>query len=217
MGQRTLDRRLGRCSFTFRAKSIGILADRCSASDGNVSQPRKLTNRNRLSRSFMRLSACVYALLFVVPSIVSAAPAGTVAGTLVVSGKTIKLTHVYAIEQTTDTREKFYKIIFTDVAMTDKELTLFPDAQIESINAGKLHAMKLGLDNERKFYSAEVFTAGSTTSMNDTTRFELSKFDGKRIAGHLHLDKPYTEMDEKTYQFDLKFDTPLLPESDFLP
>ena len=164
-----------------------------------------------------RRSALFLVVAFLVPLVVCAAEAGTVEGKLVIGSKTIKLTHVYAIAQTAENSEMFYKIIFSDVALTDKDLTLFPDAQMQLINGDKLHALKLGLDNDRHFHAADIFGPGSFPTIEKPAKFDLTKFDGKIIAGRLHLDKPYQDMDGNTYQFDVKFNVPLRPESEFMP
>ena len=164
-----------------------------------------------------RRSALFLVVAFLVPLIVCAADAGTVEGKLVIGNKTIKLTHVYAIVQGGDGSETFYKIFLSDVVLTDKDLTFFPDPQMQLIKGDKLHVLKLGLDNERHFYAVDIFAPGTLPTIKEPARFELIKFDDKVIAGRLHLDKPYRDMDGTTYQFDVKFNVPLRPQSEFMP
>lgn len=65
-------------------------------------------------------------------ALLHAADAGTVEGKLVIDGKTIKLTHVYAIVVPVEGHEVLYRIIFSDVALTDNDLAHFPDDEIRT-------------------------------------------------------------------------------------
>jgi hypothetical protein len=151
------------------------------------------------------------------PAIAYAADPSTAEGKLVIDGKMVKLTHVYAIVETNDSNEKFYKVTLTDVALTDKDLATFPDGQTALINADKLHALKLALDSDGKLHSVDVFGPHSFPTIGGAVKLDLTKFDAKSVAGHLHLDTPYEEMDGQTYQFDVKFSASWRPDTDFLP
>ena len=142
---------------------------------------------------------------------------GKADGSVNVSGKSHKLTYAYAIEMTTDTREKFYKIFLTDVALTDKQIGLFPDVLVKEINAGKIHAIRIGIDKSGKVDSVDVYDGESWPTITTPNKLDLKTFDGKSIAGRLHLDKPYHDMSGETYQYDVKFSAPIRPETDFLP
>jgi hypothetical protein len=146
-----------------------------------------------------------------------AAAGANAEGKLVIDGKIVKLAHVYAIVETNDSNEKFYKVILTDVALTDKDLAVFPDGQTALINGDKLHALKLSLDNDKKVHAVDVFGPHSYPTIGGPVKLELTKFDATTVAGHLHLDKPYEEMDGQTYQFDVTFSASWRPDTDFLP
>ena len=164
-----------------------------------------------------RRSALFLVLAFLLPTILCAAEGGSVEGKLTVGSKSIKFTHVYGIDQTNESGEHFYKILFSDVALTDKDLTFFPDAHMELINGDKLHVMKLGLDSARHFHAVDLFVPNSFPTIEKPAVFDLTKFEGKVLAGRVHLDKPFHDMDGNTYQFDVKFSVPLRPDTDFLP
>lgn len=151
-------------------------------------------------------------LAFVSPVLLHAADPGTVEGKLAIDGATIKLTHVYAIAvPTVDGNETLYKIIFSDIALTDKDLALFPDGQMKLINDGKMHALRLGLDNAKAYGEVEVFYANNTASITKPpSTFVLKPSDAETIAGRLYLDKPYKWI-VGTFMYDLTFSAPLTP------
>ncbi|PYQ47598.1 MAG: hypothetical protein DMF59_18460, partial [Acidobacteria bacterium] len=126
-------------------------------------------------------------------------------GKLTVSGKAHKLTYAYAIAMTTDTRELFYKVFLTDIALTDKQLGLFPDVFTKEINEGTIHAIRIGIDKSGTLDSTDVYDGQSWPTIKEPNKLDLKTFDGKTIAGRLHLDKPYTDMSGETYQYDVKF------------
>ncbi len=95
--------------------------------------------------AMIRRSALLLLLVLATPLAMTAADLGKADGKLTVSGKSHKLTYAYAIEMTTDTREKFYKIFLTDVALTDKQIGLFPDVLFNEIKEGKIHAIRIGI------------------------------------------------------------------------
>jgi hypothetical protein len=156
-------------------------------------------------------------LLFLAAPLAMAADVGKADGNVIVSGKSHKLTYAYAIEMTTDTREKYYKIFLTDVALTDKQIGLFPDVFTKEINQGKVHAVRIGIDKSGKLDSTDVYDGESWPTITTPNKLDLKSFDGKTIVGRLHLDKPYHDMSGETYQYDVKFSAPIRPETDFLP
>jgi hypothetical protein len=161
---------------------------------------------------------CRYGLLLLVvalllPIQLIAAEEATVAGAMIVNGKTIKLTHVYAIAIRTDSpNEKIYRLIFSDAAISDKDLALFPDVLIKAINDGTLHAMRAGLDDHGAVDSVEIYMPSETTWIKEGNKTELKTFNEKTIAGRVHLDK-YND-GSGTYAYDLKFSAPIKQEAD---
>ena len=156
-------------------------------------------------------------LVLALPIAVLAADAGKADGTLTVSGKSHKLTHVWAIaEQTTD-GEPFYYVWLTDVALTDKQLGVMPDLFTKEFKEGKMHAIQIGINKSGKVEHTQVYDGDSFPTITTPNKLDLKTFDGKAIAGRLHLDKPHLDPSGETYQYDVKFSAPIRPEIDFLP
>jgi hypothetical protein len=152
-----------------------------------------------------------------VPFAAAAADAGKADGNLTVSGKPHKLTYAYAIEMTTDTCERSLQVFLMDVALTDKQIGLLPDILVKEINAGKVHGLRIGIDQAGVLDSVDVYDDESWPSIKEPNKLELKTFNGKTIVGRLHIDKPYNDGTGKTYQYDVKFSAPIRPETDFLP
>jgi hypothetical protein len=147
----------------------------------------------------------------------TAAEAGKAEGTLTVGGKSHKLTHAWAIAGQTTDGEPFYYVWLTDVALTDKQLGVMPDLFTKEIKEGKIHAIQIRIDKNRALHDLDVYEGDNYPTIKDPAKLDLKTFDGKTIAGRLHLDKPYRDMSLETYQFDVKFSAPIRPETDFLP
>ena len=165
------------------------------------------------------MAAMKFALLILclaLPLTAAAADSGKADGKLTINGKTRKFTHAYAVAVMTSTREMYYRVFLTDVPLTDEQIGLFPDVLNDDIVAGKVHVIRIGIDNSRKIDSVDIFDSEGQPSITTPNKLELTTFNETAIAGRLHLDKPYTDIGG-TYQYDVKFSAPLRPESDFLP
>ena len=135
-------------------------------------------------------------------------------GKLIVNGKTTSLTHVYAIAQPTSSGGTFIHVFFSDVPISDKDLALFPDVLLKEINDGKVHAIRLGLEGDGTFDATDIFDAAGEPTIKEGNRLELETPDGKNIAGHLHLGKPYTDPGGTKWDYDVKFSAPIRDESE---
>ena len=164
-----------------------------------------------------RLHTLLSLLILALPIAALAADAGKAEGTLTVSGKSHKLTHVWAIATQTDDREPFYYVWLTDVPLTDKQVAVMPDEFMKEIKEGKMHAIKIAINKSGKVEYANVFDGDSFPTITTPNKLDLKTFDGKAIAGRLHLDKPHLDPSGETYQYDVKFSAPIRPEIDFLP
>lgn len=165
------------------------------------------------------MPAMKFALLILclaLPLTATAADSGKADGKFTINGKIRKFTHAYAVAVTTSTREMYYRVFLTDVPLTDKQIGLFPDVLNDDIVGGKVHVMRIGIDNSRKLDSVDIFDSEGQPTVSGPSKLELTTFTETAIAGRLHLDKPYTDMGG-TYQYDVTFSAPLRPESDFLP
>ena len=162
-----------------------------------------------------RSSAMLLLLALLLPAVASA-DEGKVTGKLVIDGKTVKLTHVYALGTTTTSDERFVHVIFSDVAISDPDLLLFPDSLLKAVNADQIHAVRLGIDAHKAVDSVDLFDSSGWTTIKDPNRLELSSFSQHMVTGRLHLDKPYTDMGG-TSDYDLKFTVPLRQENELKP
>jgi hypothetical protein len=133
---------------------------------------------------------------------------------MIVKGKTTKLPYVYAIGQPTDRGETFIHVIFSDVAISDKDLALFPDVLGKEINDGKVHAIRIGIDGDGAFDATDIFDAAGWPTIKDDNKIELKKPDGKNIAGRLHLTKPYSDPNGVKFDYDLRFSAPIRDASE---
>src|SRR6266550_5799381 len=128
---------------------------------GYAKAPSADGNHRIMMPAMIRRSALLLLLVLATPLAMTAADLGKADGKLTVSGKSHKLTYAYAIEMTTDTREKFYKIFLTDVALTDKQIGLFPDVLFNEIKEGKIHAIRIGIDKSGTLDSTDVYDGES--------------------------------------------------------
>lgn len=142
-----------------------------------------------------------------------AADVGTAEGTLTINGKAIKLTHVYATVGPADRGEKIYRVLLSDVAISDKDLALFPDSVIKQINDGKLHAIRLTLLNDKSLDAADIFNASDSPTIKEQNRLDIKTFNDKTIAGRLHLPSVYNDGITK-FNYDVRFSAPLRNEED---
>lgn len=128
-------------------------------------------------------------------------------GKMVVNGKSTNLTHVYALANQT-----YMHVIFSDLPLSDENLATFPDSLLKEINAGKLHAIRLGIDDQGAADSTDVFDAAGWTTIKEESKLELKTIDAKNVAGRLHLAKPYVDYGGTKVDYDIKFSVPVRSE-----
>jgi hypothetical protein len=145
----------------------------------------------------------------------SVAAGGTAEGKLTVDGKAFSLTHAYAILFKNEGVES-YRLILVDVALTDHQQRLFPDIMVKEIKAGKVHGMGIGIKKSGEISSMDIYNSEGWPEVQEPNKkIQLKTSDNKTLAGRAYVDKPFRYVDGLMYQYDVKFSTPVRPESDF--
>ena len=168
----------------------------------------------------MKICCVVLLALGLSSPVVSAAEQGKVTGQMVVNGKTVKLTHVYASASPgqRDKKQVEIRVILSDVPISDEDLAKAGNREALAA-AGKLHAMELLLgevpsDPGKRALSNDIYDAAFNGSIRligyDT--FEMKTDDGKTIAGRHSMASPHKFSDTGkgvTFQDDVTFSAPL--------
>lgn len=168
----------------------------------------------------MKVCCVVLLALGLSSPVVSAAEQGKVTGQMVVNGKTVKLTHVYASARPgqRDKKQVEIRVILSDVPISDEDLAKAGNREALAA-AGKLHAMELLLgevpsDPGKRALSNDIYDAAFNGSIRligyDT--FEMKTDDGKTIAGRHSMASPHKFSDTGkgvTFQDDVTFSAPL--------
>ena len=143
-----------------------------------------------------------------------AAPAlageGKADGTLTANGKTVKLTHAYAVRKPNPFDKKLTDayVVFTDRAMpADKATDTFGLMEAEGINA-----VTAEITPDKSVVSGELYSP-SFKKMHQFSAVGMQKLDittmtKDRIAGRVYIEKMQDFFDEK-YTYDIRFDVPL--------
>jgi hypothetical protein len=155
---------------------------------------------------------------------VSAAELGKVTGHMMINGKIVKLTHVYAFARpgSRDKKQVDILVILSDVPISDENLANAGNRE-KLATAGKLHAMELllGADpmgHPGKFpFSNDIYDAAFNGSqqpmrLQGTDTFETKTDDGKTIAGRHWMASPINFGDignGVTFQDDVTFTAPV--------
>jgi hypothetical protein len=168
----------------------------------------------------MKISSVVLLAIALSSTIASATEQGNVTGKMVINGKTIKLTHVYASAGPSrwDKKKVEIRVILSDVPLSDEELA--SGSKREALaDAGKLHAMELILADDpmghpgKRAMSNDIYDSAFTTAqqpmrLSGLDTFETKTDDGKTIAGHHFMDSPHKFSDignNVTFQDDVTF------------
>jgi hypothetical protein len=138
--------------------------------------------------------------------------AGTVKGSMTVSGVASTLGHVHAFPKKTFGRPAVL-LVFSDILLSAADAA--DDAKLSTLgNAGKLHAMGIlvGADPEGKqiVISNEIYDQGlhGRMSIGGQDTFEPRPGDAKSTAGRLYL-KPMKKFENgATFSYDVTFDAP---------
>ena len=175
----------------------------------------------------MKIHCLLLFVLVLSSTVASAAEEGKVTGQMVVNGKTIKFTHVYASMVPTEKgRSSLFtgviRVIVSDVPISTAELAN-PTKRQELATAGKLHAMELLLADDpmghpgKRALSNDIYDAtfnGSQQPMRlaGLDDFETKTDDKKTIAGRHFMASPHKFSDVGkgvTFQDDVTFSAPI--------
>jgi hypothetical protein len=183
--------------------------------DNALTSPRK---------AIMKICCVMLLALGFCSPVVSAAEQGKVTGQMVVNGKTIKLTHVYASARPgrSDAKKVEIRVILSDVPISDEDLANSGNREALA-TAGKLHAMELllgedpmGHPGKRTLYN-DIYDAAFNGSqqpmrLQGLDTFETKTDDGKSIAGRHFMASPHKFGDMGngvTFQDDVTFSAPV--------
>lgn len=154
----------------------------------------------------------------------SEAELGKVTGHMMINGKTIKLTHVYASARpgSRDKKQVEIRVILSDVAISAEDLANAGNRE-KLATAGKLHAIELILGADpmghpgkyplsNDIYDAAFNGAQQPMRLQGLDEFETKTDDGKTIAGRHFMSSPHKFSDMGngvTFQDDVTFSAPV--------
>lgn len=173
----------------------------------------------------MKICCVVLLALGLSSPVVSPAEQGTVTGQMVVNGKTVKLTHVYASARPgrSDKKKVEILVILSDVPISDEDLANAGNRE-KLATAGKLHAMELLLGEDpmghpgkfplyNDIYDAAFNGSQQPMRLQGLDTFETKTDDGKTIAGRHFMASPnkFGDMGNGvTFQDDVTFSAPVV-------
>ena len=154
---------------------------------------------------FPTLAALALALL-AIPA--AAVELGTVEGRFVVNGQQVALKHAYAAaESSAQGDQRFVRVVLSDQPISEQDLAAFPDSVLPQINAGKLHALRfLIVDEKGTLDATDVFLSAGMPTIKDASRLELQSATEQALSGRLHLTAPQKFGDwSLSLDYDLRF------------
>jgi hypothetical protein len=141
-----------------------------------------------------------------------------VEGELVVDGKPVKMTRVWAFAQKGFFDEKKQDVV---VLMCDAPLAADavhdPFARTDLVKAGKLHCVEQTIDEGGQVihYKVQHERFGVPEGGGSTYHvFEPKTFDGKTAAGRSRTTAPQKSFDDVPYSYDITFSTSIEPRRD---
>jgi hypothetical protein len=138
------------------------------------------------------------------------------AGSLIVEGKTIKITQAYAFATKgffDETKQDVVILLCDSPVRAAAVRDLF--ARDDLVKIGRLHCIEQTIDTDKKVINFKVehnrFRApeggGSTEHV-----FEAKTFDGKTIAGRAWTRSPRKSFDDVPYSYDVTFSATIEPK-----
>lgn len=170
----------------------------------------------------MRKRALLFTVFLCATSSLSAfAGEGTVQGKMIVNGKTIALTHVYALAQPNSfhKEKEDIRVILSDAPISDEALRHDRDQLDKLAATGKFHAIAVTIGDEMSgqgkradgndIYTVEINKGWMNTGGLD--KFEMKSLDAKAIAGRLHMTSAHEFTDDHaTFDYDATFSAPIV-------
>lgn len=153
-------------------------------------------------------------------SVMSTLPAvaqNHVEGKLVVNGKSVALTQVYAyaVEGFFDKKKQDVTVLFCDAPVSPAAIR-DGFARQPMIDAGKLHCVQQVIDAEKQVINFEVrdkaFGGRAPGGGSTEHVFEAKTFDGKTIAGRSRTKSPQKSFDDIPYSYDITFSAAIEPK-----
>jgi hypothetical protein len=149
-------------------------------------------------------------------AVAAAAAKSRVEGWLVVDGKAVEMTHVYAFAQKGffDEKKQDVVVLFCDAPVAPAQVR-DPYARMDLVKAGKLHCVEQTIDESGQVINYKVQDArfgvpeggGSTEHV-----FEPKTFDGRTAAGRSRTISPQKSYDDVPYEYDITFSAPIEPK-----
>lgn len=137
-----------------------------------------------------------------------ATAADTASGKLTINGKTVQLTHVYALAEKGifDSKKEDVKVLLTDVAVPDSAIG--DDLALNDLaQQGKLHGIQVTIDSDKQPVAGQLYHTAleGSASVAGMHKFTSKTFDGHTVAGTLAMEKPDSFMGV-TFQYSATFD-----------
>jgi hypothetical protein len=144
-----------------------------------------------------------------------AAAEDRVQGQLVVDGKAVKLTSVYAFATKGffDEKKQDVVVVMCDAPVPADALR-DPFARMDLVKAGKLHCVEQTIDADKQVinYKVQHNRFGMPEGGGSTYHvFEAKTFDGKIAAGRSRTTAPQKSFDDVPYSYDVTFSAAIEP------
>jgi len=137
-------------------------------------------------------------------------------GQLVVDGKPVRMTNVYAFAQKGffDEKKQDVVLLFCDAPVPPGAVH-DPFARMDLVKAGKLHCVEQTIDESGQVinYKVQHSRFGVPEGGGSTEHvFESKTFDGRTAAGRSRTKSPQKSWDDVPYEYDITFRTAIEPK-----
>jgi hypothetical protein len=159
----------------------------------------------------MKRWMCLIVANCLVLSAAMAVAAGTASGTMEVNGKSIKLTHAYAllVENWMEKGQSATLLLLSDRALPEKVLN--EKANIFDYRDAGMNGVKMEFYGSGDNYSMNIVGGGVDGSFSSSGTFDASQFtvfEPAKIAGKIAAEKDFGET---RFKYDVSFETDVRP------